>query len=270
MYHRLRSFSYVPEGEFVSHMGRLTLIALAIFLYSSLIAQTEPHVTGPKKTEVDVPFVGCNSDGQTGPVEAPIGKSKSVSITLEAASQLAYYRSEQIGVLAPRGWYCFGTYGSNGVGLYVTPQPINGADLFSDAWKGFSGPAIEIAYESGDTSGRFTVARMIARVFPAHRAFAERVVAEDIEPETSFQIGPCRTDKLTYRSKEIVEFQTPGNKDGLGTDFSGFRKNSDPISGVAVLTGEAPDLLFLAVRLPSNLSSLSPAIIQQAKRAAEN
>ena len=44
------------------------------------------------------------------------------------ASKLAYYQAEKgIGVLAPRDWHCFGTYGSGGDTLYVTPQPINSA-----------------------------------------------------------------------------------------------------------------------------------------------
>jgi hypothetical protein len=251
-------------------MNRFTFIVLAVCMYSLGIAQNESSTAGPKKTTAEVPFVGCNSDGQNGPVDAPMGKSKPISIPPEAGSQLAYYKSEQISVLAPRSWYCFGTYGSNGVALYVSAQPIDQRDLLSAQWKGLSGAVVEVAYQSGDTSGRFTVARAIARVFPAHKEFAKRVSAEDVGPETSFRFGPYSTDKLTYKSTEIVEFQTPGNKDGLGTDFSRFRKNSDPITGVAILTGEPPDLLFLAVRLPSNLSNLSAVIVQETERTAGN
>src|SRR5271154_1292847 len=70
-----------------------------------------------------VPFVGCKSDGQTGPVEASEGESKVVPGDAKAAQQLAYYASQkEFGVLAPRGWYCFGTYGANGNTLYVSPQ----------------------------------------------------------------------------------------------------------------------------------------------------
>ena len=73
-----------------------------------------------------VPFVGCPSDGQAGPVPAPRGKSKSVRIDAKAAQQLAYYESTQhFGVLAPRGWHCFGTYGSDGNSLFVSLEAIS-------------------------------------------------------------------------------------------------------------------------------------------------
>lgn len=67
------------------------------------------------KTESLVPFVGCKSDGQTGPQKAPNGKPVLLPLPAKFAERLAYYKSEQsAGVLAPRGWYCFGTYGSSG------------------------------------------------------------------------------------------------------------------------------------------------------------
>jgi hypothetical protein len=41
-------------------------------------------------------------------MDAPTGKAKSVLISPQFAHQLAYYESAQgIGVLGPRGWYCF-------------------------------------------------------------------------------------------------------------------------------------------------------------------
>ena len=39
------------------------------------------------------------------------------------AADLAHYRSEHLGVLAPRGWHCLETYGSNGASLFVSPDP---------------------------------------------------------------------------------------------------------------------------------------------------
>ncbi|HVN17333.1 MAG TPA: hypothetical protein VMU05_01125 [Dongiaceae bacterium] len=95
-----------------------------------------------------------------------------MAISAGAAERLAYYKAEYgVGVLAPRGWHCFGTYGSNGATLYVSPDPINAADLLSTSWKGFAGPAIQISVAEGGTSGRFEVAKTIARVFPKHKAF---------------------------------------------------------------------------------------------------
>jgi len=245
-------------------------IVLVLAIYLSLLSVAQSiTVSGSSQSQVvRVPFVGCQSDGQVGPLKAPRGKSKAVSITAAAAQRLAYYQAEDgLGVLAPRGWYCFGTYGSAGSTLYVAPQPVNAADLFSDQWSGFSGSAIEFASMIGDTSGRFTVARTIARVFPFHKAFVKNVIEEGIEPASSFPFGAYSKDKLVYRSKEIVEFQTPAETDGLGTD-SYLLKNSSPICGVAILYGEELDLLFLSARLPAELVDLAPIIIRQVERDA--
>jgi hypothetical protein len=191
-----------------------------------------------------------------------------VSIDAETAAQLAYYKADEgFGVLAPRGWYCFGTYGSDGENLYVSKDPIRGAELLSTQWKGFTGPAIEVSHQMGDTSGRFEVAKTIARVFPAHGAFVRGVINEGIEPASSFPSGPYPKDKLTYKSKEIVEYQTPPETDGLGTQ-SRLQKNADPIRGVAMLVGETPDLAYLAVRLPGGLTDLTSSIEQQVERDA--
>ena len=242
-----------------------TFILAVVFYASSLsvsIAHTQALISKESRAIVSVPFVGCKSDGQVGPLKAPRGKSKVVSISAEQAQQLAYYKAEEgLGVLAPRGWYCFGTYGSNGNNLYVTPQPVSSSELFSDSWKGFTGPAIQLSVSIGDTSGRFEVAKTIARVFPAHKDFVEQVIAEGIEPASSFSFGPPPTDKLNYRSKEIVEYETPANATGLGT-ASMLQRNSNPIRGVAILSGETPDLLFAALRLSPNQYDLSAAIIQ--------
>jgi hypothetical protein len=128
-------------------------------------------------TTVSVPFVGCKSDGQMGPLKAPAGKSRVVPVARLMASRLAYYMAEDgVGVLAPSGWYCFGTYGSNGANLYVSPEPIRGDEVLSANWKGFAGPVVQLSVSDGGTSGRFSVARMMARVFPAHREFVRNVI----------------------------------------------------------------------------------------------
>jgi hypothetical protein len=241
----------------------IIFLALAICMPLSLLSQTAVNTGSIQHQVVRVPFVGCKSDGQVGPLKAPQGRSKLVSITAEAAHRLAYYQaSDGLGVLGPRSWYCFGTYGSNGSTLYIAPQPINAAGLFTDNWSGFSGPAIEFATSIGDTSGRFSVARMIARIFPDHRGFVRNVIEEGIEPASSFPFGPYTKDKLVYRNKEIVEYQTPAETDGVGTQ-SYLRKNAYPISGVAILCGEELDLLFLSARLPADSVDLMPIIIHQ-------
>jgi len=255
MNHRLRPFQYA------------ILVIAMIDMQIMLPAQTAHEASKSELSSV-VSFVGCKSDGQVGPLEAPKGKSKVLPITTDKAQQLVYYQAEQgVGVLAPRGWFCFGTYGSNGGSLYVSPQPMDAETLLSTSWKGFSGPVIQLSEELGGTSGRFGVARTIARVFPAHRAFVRKVIAESIEPANDFPFGPYASDKLIYKNKETVEYETPARADGLGT-MSRIQKNADPIRGVAILVGPDTDLLSLAMRLPPEMDDLTSIIIQQVEREA--
>jgi hypothetical protein len=215
---------------------------------------------------VSVPFVGCKSDGQVGPQDAPTGEPKIITISPQLAQKVAYYKASYgSGVLAPRGWYCFGTYGSNGSNLYVTPTPLNSAHLFSNSWKGISSYGIQLSESNGDTSGRFEVAEIIARVFPAHLAFVRRVIAEGVKPSTSFPWGPYPTDRLTYKSKEAVEYVTPPNTEGLGTK-SFLVKNANPIAGVALLTGEELNLTHFSSRLSPEMSDLLSVIIRQVEQ----
>jgi hypothetical protein len=244
------------------------LLVLAMTRMQAMSPAQTTHGVNTQEVSSVVLFVGCKSDGQVGPREAPKGESKVLPIAVESAQRLAYYKMEDgPGVLAPRGWYCFGTYGSNGSNLYVSPQPMDAENLFSTSWKGFTGPVIQISVESGDTSGRFSAARMIARVFPAHRAFVRKVIAEGIEPVSDFPFGPYPNDKLIYKNKETVEYETPAHRDGLGTQ-SRLQKNGDPIRGVAILFGPDTDLLFVAMRLPSEMNDLNSIIVEQVEREA--
>jgi len=141
--------------------------------------------------------------------------------------------------------------------------------VFSDKWEGFSGPVVQISHEFGGTSGRYGVAEIVARVFPAHKAFIANVIAEGFETAADIPSGPYPNDKLHYRSKEIVEYETPPQTDGLGTR-SRLQKNGSAILGVAMLSGpdEELNLSLLSIRLPVGSENLSTAIIQQAEREA--
>lgn len=220
--------------------------------------------------QATVPFVGCKSDGQVGPIAAPTGTDPALPISAEAAQRLAYYAAEGVSVLAPRGWYCFRIYGSGGAHLFVSPLPISSKDLFAGDDRGFTGPAVVLAYRYGDTSGRFPVAGVISRVFPAHRDFAQRVQNEGIlDNAPPFPSGPYPDDKLAYKGNETVEFETPPHAEGLGTHDSSLTENDAPIRGVAMLVGETPDLLLLSVRLPAEFADLTDTIIQQVERDAQ-
>jgi len=194
---------------------------------------------------------------------------KHLPIAAEFASRFAYYKIEYgLGVLGPSGWYCFGTYGSNGANLFLSPQPIDPRQLFDDKWS-LKGPAIQFSISDGGTSGRFAVAEAIARVFPAHLAFTRRVIAGHLAHAADFPLGPYPHDKLTYRSNEIVEYQTSANQEGLGT-HTRLAMTSTPISGVLALNTKDDQTLYtLALRLPPDLAPLAPIIIQQVEREAK-
>jgi hypothetical protein len=210
-----------------------------------------------------VPFVGCAGDGQAGAIEAPAAGG-TPRLERAAAEQLAYYVSEDLGVLAPRGWHCFELYGSDGAILIVTPERHDADDLF-DAKTKLRGPAVVLSQWSGGTSGRFAVAKLAARLFPIARPFVQQVIDEGIVPKDEFAFEPYADDTLTRRSDTEVEFVTPANRDGLGT-AGRIAKNDQPISGVAILLTDGDnDLIKLETRLPPDLRGLEPAIITSAE-----
>jgi hypothetical protein len=198
-------------------------------------------------------------------MEAPKGTSRSVPISPEDAKGVAYYRSaDGIGLLAPRGWYCEGASGSSGYVLFTSPKPIHHS---MSGWDGIEGAAIEVDHMYGGTSGRYDIARIIARVFPAYRAFAVRAM-DGIDLPMPY--GPFPKDTLVYRGKAIVEYQTPARTDGLGNFDSWLGKNDMPILGAAILivdpppnpSGDPPDAVRLSVRVPPGLTRLTAAIVR--------
>jgi len=249
----------------------IAVTSLALFAAAAgnaAFAQSAPAAKPAPSLAVTVPFVGCASDGQAGPQAAPTGQSLAVAIPAATAQRLAYYKAEYgPGILAPRGWHCFAVYGSNGSSLFVSPDAIDSTTAMSMDWKGFAGNAVQISDMSGGTSGRFEVAKVVARVFPAYKTFAQNVIAEGIEPASDFPFGPYPSDKLTYRGKSIVEFETAANADGLGTN-SRLQKNASPISGVAIIAGPDTDLVQLSARVPASDGDLIPAMVAQAEKEA--
>jgi hypothetical protein len=246
----------------------ITILTAFLFVeLGLLLAQQRKAAEGQKQAAVSVPYVGCRSDGQTGPLDAPAGEAPKISIRADIAQRIAYYSSaEGIGVLAPRSWYCAGTYGSGGEHLYVSPQPISARSILSLDWGGLTGPGIQRDHRYGGTSGRFAVAEIIARVFPSFNAFAMRVNKE-LEPPDAISFGPYPMDALAYRGKTVVEYRTPARATGLGT-LSSLRENESPIVGVVILVEKTPDVIQLSVRIPSNLRELTPIILRQVEREA--
>ena len=228
---------------------REIVIALAFALSGAVPALAAP-----------VPFVGCPSDGQQGPEAAP-STGRTPDVAAYAAPKLAYYETpDGMGVLAPRGWHCFGTEGSNGSGIIVAPRRLDWNTVTGD--RALQGPVVSLYGMSGGTSGRFAVAEVAARVFPAAHAFVVQVEAEGLRPR--FPRNHYPADRLTYRGRYQLLYTTPAGRTGLGPR-GGLAPDALPVDGVEWLHPEGDmDLTSLAARLPPALRPLVAEIIRQA------
>lgn len=208
----------------------------------------------------EVPFVGCPSEGQAGHRNAPAGSPVSVPISMDSARHLAWYQATvDVGVLAPRGWHCRGSYGSSGTAIVVRPH-------LDDSRIGVS-----LGVTHGYTFGRFSVAEMIARLFPSRIAWAEQIRSE--YGQAPLPAGPYPADRLLYRGHSLVEYETPPGAEGLGA-VPGSEKTAQPTRGIVMLTdsqnGQPPNMVQLAMRLPREHAALGPVIIRETARWANH
>ena len=205
-----------------------------------------------------VPFVGCRSDGQTGPQRAPQRRA-TPNLPPAAAAKLAFYAmANGPAVLGPRGWRCFGAYGSNGATLLLAPQPLD----FLRTVQGppIEGPAIQLSNSIGETSGRFEIAAIAAHVFPEARRFVAQVEAEGLGGP--YPRGPFPADRITRRGPYRVLYTTPPNADGLGTR-SHLARDPLPVDGIAIFDPKnGVSLTQLAARLPPPLRPLVAEILK--------
>jgi hypothetical protein len=209
-----------------------------------------------------VPLVGCRADGEMGPTKSAPGQSLAVTPDPRTAALIAYYGAAHgPGVYAPKGWYCLTWEGSNGTILVVTPRRIPPPYFPLPV---IAGPAVMIQSSDAGSSGRFHVAVVAAQVFPVVGAeFVARIRDEHLIPDSSFDAELYPDDQLQYLSDRLVEFVTPPNHTGLGTE--GLLEMSDlPIRGLIILNlqDEVNSLIELRVRLPAGLSSVAASIIQ--------
>ncbi len=90
----------------------------------------------------------------------------------------------------------------------------------------------------------------------------QAVIDEGLTPKEAFQFEPYPRDKLIRRSATVMEYQTPANSVGIGTQGM-LVQDSQPIDGVVILLPENEmDLVSLYVRLPSDLRDLAPTIMK--------
>jgi hypothetical protein len=127
-----------------------------------------------------------------------------------------------------------------------------------------TGPAVIIETWDGGTSGRFHVAIVAAQLFPLLGSeFITRVRQEHLIADSLFDVEPYPDDQLRYLSDRFVEYTTPPNRTGLGTD--GMLEMSNlPVRGLTILNLEAEvnSLTEIRVRLPAALHSVAEAIVQ--------
>ena len=205
-------------------------------------------------------FQGCPANGQTGPVPAPTLSHFTLPAPLPKG--LALYASQDLTAVAPAGWHCLELYGSSGAFLMLKPDAFPQTDSTLEVR--ISGPGIQVSSTSGTTSGRFDVARTIARAFPTHQPFVQSVIQEGIEPASRFPTGPYPDDQITREGDRDIAFVTPAHTVGFGTE-SRLTANNTPIKGVIHLTS-AQDLMTIHVRLASNQSHLTQTIIDQTRK----
>ena len=194
-------------------------------------------------------------------IAPPRGSSQVVPLDPSTALKLAYYKGENArGMIGPRGWHCQVWYGSSGSTILISPTAIDSGkfgplDLHGDA--------VEFVFLDGGTSGRFGVARCASRLFPKIAAsFVQRVKSEGIEPASTFELGPYTGDSIRYSDGLSLEFSTPAQEAGIGTEGN-LAPSQNVIRGFVVLdsTGDW-GLSILRVRVGVQTTHLAEAIIK--------
>jgi len=223
-----------------------------------------PAVAAAAGAEVPqhVPIVGCPANDQMSAAKLQSSASMSAPVQQRVAGQIAYYLAEHSpGVYAPRGWSCRAWYGSNGSALVVTPRRLE-PPYFPLPM--ITGPAVTIDTSDAGTSGRFHVALVAARLFPlVGSEFITRVREEHLISDSSFDVAPYPDDQPRYLSDRFVQYTTPPNRPGLGTD--GLLETSDlPVRGLTLLNlaAEVNTLTEVRVRLPAVLNPVADTIVQ--------
>jgi hypothetical protein len=231
-----------------------SLRATSLAPLKQFMASLASPLAQARLVEANVPTVACQQDGQVGPQIAPIlPKSVRVIVLEGTAVSLAFYSAHESvgsGVLAPRGWDCFGVYGSSGSTLYVVPH-WPGGRIRDGPRKVKNGPAVINTVAIGETSGRYYAVKISARIFPRARAYAESVREIGADDPNNYVFAPWPADRLNYLSDFKVTYVTPARADGLGTQI-GLVPAGEPILGLVYFSDgedDSPYVEQLAVRL---------------------
>jgi len=216
-------------------------------------------------SEIETPAVApvaCSPGDPTGKATRSTDRSMRIRVDQQAAAQLSYYNAADFpGVYGPKGWHCTIWNGSNGRILLVTPQRLAPPYFPLPA---ITGPGVMIQTTEGDGSGRFHVAIVAAELFPVvGKEFIRRVREEHLISDSSFDAEHYPDDHVQYLSDRFVQYATPANRSGLGTE--GIFDNSDlPVRGLTILNPEAQviSLTEVRIRLPSELNPVAETILR--------
>ena len=141
---------WIFEGEFAifepKHDSALNRreakLTMRCALTTSLMALTLASSLMGEPAAPSLPFVGCISYGQADQVDAPTGARVRRTLSRYDMENLAYYKSAEIGLVAPKGWNCEGYSDSSGWGMFLSPEPIEG----EPRWPNFHGPAMDLQH----------------------------------------------------------------------------------------------------------------------------
>jgi hypothetical protein len=212
--------------------------------------------------QIPVPLVECPCNDQPGPSRPRVGVSMPAPVDGRVAQQLAFYRSlNSPGVYAPRGWQCRGWDGSNGTILVVTPRRLEPPFYPLPV---IAGPAVMIQSSDAGSSGRFHVAIVAAQLFALNAdEFIAAIRQEHVLSDAAWQAEPDPDDQIQYISDRLVQFITPANRTGLGTDGM-FEMSDWAVRGLTILNLERDvnTLTEVRVRLPPAVDAVAATILQ--------
>ena len=232
-------------------------MSFALWLSWSALGSTEIPEVQPR-----VLAVSCPANDQIGPARLLTTESMPAPGEQRLTEQIAYYKAEfSPGVYAPKDWSCRAWNGSNGSILIVTPKRIEPPYFPLPA---IAGAAVMIQSSDAGTSGRVHVAIVAAQLFPLiGDEFITGVKHEHLISDSSFDAVPYPDDQLRYLSDRFVEYTTPPNRMGLGTD-SLIKMSNLPVRGLTILNleTEVNSLIEVRVRLPASLNPVAAAIVQ--------
>jgi len=222
----------------------------------------------PALASSTIPFVGCPGTDMAGPVDPPSGQPVIVDMPASVAAKLALYVGHGLGFLAPRGWKCRGAWGNAIGSLWATPQTGD-----SD-----TGPVIVVIVGSAETGpGTSFVQRYCSQYFQKICS-KSRFLKLARQPGSVFEdeslVPRFGTDTLHYISGSKLQYRTPADHRGLGTEILNATRYSPndssmsaslPTDGLIEMIGDpVPTYLIdlMAIRVSSDSKDLIPFIIK--------